>query len=184
MSGQTQFAALSTIMNGSGCVRRVDLMMSKKQELLDGSVDDMKDSMHMYGHDAPSLIATDDCERQKGFWIRKFGLQAGRTKTDNIFHLPQAKLPDGFEINTLRSSDVETVNDMCEAIRASLTDGEGVVGLDCEWDEPAHVAALQLAIAHRGWLISVSAALSQILIHLNCSMRGHISHRSHQQMPK
>lgn len=156
------------VTNEKGEIRVCNLIVTKAHSQFELALIQMRESLHLYGHEQPSVFYTDNMA-DKEFLENCFpSLQEGVIPVEKYSNLKPLEIPSDVGIMVIQS--VDKINAAMQSLLQLLPDddAEGVVviALDSEWDvevsEQGYVtgrgqtAILQIAFGKQIYIIQVS----------------------------
>ncbi|GLB45297.1 putative essential for the formation of DNA replication focal centers [Lyophyllum shimeji] len=130
------FTGLLTLTNEMGQIRICNLVATKSHSQFVLALQQMRQSLEIYGHDQPSVIYTDSMN-DKDFLEQCFpSLQQDVVPVEKFANLLPLQIPETFSISI--KNTVTAINDAMRTILEHLPDDDGVdtiiIGLDAEWN--------------------------------------------------
>jgi hypothetical protein len=157
------------VTNERGEIQSCNLVATKAHSQFTAALNNMRESLQLYGHNQPSIFYTDNMS-DKMFLETSFpSLRENVVPIDKFSHLEPFRIPDGVHIRVKNTAS--SINDAISTILDDLSDTDNnqmvVVGFDTEWNversdtgrivHRGGTATVQIAYADRIYVLQVSS---------------------------
>ena len=174
VGGEQPFTAILSLTNEKNEICACNFVATKSHSQYELALQNIHDSLDLYGHPQPSLIYTDNISDKKFLEDCFPSLCEGVTPVEKYGHLEELVVPS--EVPILIKNTSEAINDAMHTVLDDIPEDEGliVVGFDSEWNvevspqgkvtHRGRTAIIQIAYKGRIYILQVPHQVLSILI--------------------